>query len=56
MCAYQLERILTDQGLAEKLSRNARASAIERNNAEAVVKHQLEIYQQVITERAWATR
>jgi glycosyltransferase involved in cell wall biosynthesis len=50
MCAYQLERILSDQGLAEKLSHNARAIALNRNNPEAVVTNQLEIYRKVIAD------
>lgn len=49
MCARQLERILTEQELAEKLSHNARAIALVRNNPETIVKNQLEIYRQVIT-------
>lgn len=48
MCAYQLERILTDQGLAERHSHNARAVALMRNNLGTIVKNQLEIYRQVI--------
>lgn len=49
MCAYQIERILTNQELAEKLSHNARTIALARNNSETIVKKQLEIYHQVIT-------
>jgi glycosyltransferase involved in cell wall biosynthesis len=48
MCAYQLERILTDQGLAERLSRNARDISLVRNNSQSIVNNQLKIYRQVI--------
>ena len=48
MCAYQLERVLTDKALAEDLSRHARALALVRNNPETVVNRQLEIYRQVV--------
>jgi len=51
MCAYQLERVLTDQGLAEMLSNKGRAIAVVRNHPEAVVKNQLGIYRQVIATR-----
>jgi len=50
MCAYQVERLLTDRDLAIRLSRNARAVAVERNNPDKVVSKQLEIYRQVIVE------
>lgn len=48
MCAYQVERLLTDQDLAIRLARNARAVAVERNNADEIVLKQLDIYRQVI--------
>lgn len=48
MCAWQIERILTDRDLAIRLSHNARTIAQVRNNPETVVKNQLEIYRQVI--------
>jgi len=48
MCAYQLERVLIDQRLAERLSDKARAVALVRNNPYTIVKNQLEIYRQVI--------
>jgi glycosyltransferase involved in cell wall biosynthesis len=51
MCAYQVERILTDPDLANRLSRNARTIARERNNPTKIVDNQLEIYRKVIAER-----
>lgn len=48
MCASQIERILTDHELADSLSRNAQAKARKRNNPDAIVKNQIEIYRQVI--------
>lgn len=49
MCAYQVERLLTDRDLAIHLSRNARAVAVERNNPEKIVSNQLAIYRQVLS-------
>jgi glycosyltransferase involved in cell wall biosynthesis len=48
MCARKMERLLTDQDLARRLSQNARAVAIKRNDPAKIVAHQLEIYRQVI--------
>lgn len=48
MCAYQVERLLTDQGLAERLSDKARAVALIRNDPKMIIANQLEIYRQVI--------
>lgn len=50
MCAWQLERILTDQVFAERLSHNACFIALVRNNPDAVVTNQLEIYIRTINE------
>lgn len=50
MAAYQLERILTDRALAERLSRNARAVALVRNDPQRILQNQLEIYRQVLAE------
>ena len=50
MCAYQLERVLTDQRLAGRLSGKARAVALVRNNPKEIVENQLEIYRQVMVE------
>jgi len=48
MCAYQVERLLTDLDLAIRLSQNARAGAVARNNPKNIIASQLEIYRQVI--------
>jgi glycosyltransferase involved in cell wall biosynthesis len=52
MCAYQLERILTDHNLAEGLSSKARAITSARNNPETIVINQLKIYRNVIEEKS----
>jgi hypothetical protein len=51
-CAWQIERILKDKMLSEKLSRNARIAGLSRNNPDRVVKRQLDIYNEVIAETA----
>lgn len=48
MAAYQVGRLLTDQKLAERMGRNARTIALERNHPERIVQHQLDIYQSVL--------
>jgi glycosyltransferase involved in cell wall biosynthesis len=48
MCVHQLERLLTDRPLALRLSHNAREVALARNNYDAVVRHQANIYRQVL--------
>jgi glycosyltransferase involved in cell wall biosynthesis len=48
MCAYQLERVLTDKELALSLSRESRRIGIVRNDRQRVVHRQLEIYRQVL--------
>ena len=50
MCAYQLDRILTDRKLAESISQNARAIGLVRNDPQRILQKQLEIYRQVIDE------
>ena len=50
MCAYQLERVFVDRGLAVQLSEKARKIALERNNRERIVKNQLDIYRTIISE------
>ncbi|MFA5810599.1 MAG: glycosyltransferase family 4 protein [Thermoleophilia bacterium] len=49
MCAYQLERLLIDHGLANRLSDKARAVALIRNDPKMIVANQLEIYRQVVS-------
>jgi len=48
MCAYQLERLLTDGALAERIGRRAREVALPRNDPGQIVRNQLEIYRQVV--------
>lgn len=52
MCAYQIERVLMEQALAERLSRQAREVALVRNNRERIIRRQIEIYEQVVTDSA----
>ena len=51
MCAYQLERVLTDPELALRLSRESRKIATVRNDRQRIVQRQLEIYRQVLQSR-----
>ncbi|MEI6513426.1 MAG: glycosyltransferase [bacterium] len=51
MCAYQLERVMTDKMLATRLSLESRKIAAVRNDRKRIVQRQLEIYQQVMTSR-----
>lgn len=48
MCAWQLERVLTDQVLSSRLAGNARAAALARNDPEKILARQLDIYRQII--------
>ena len=48
MCAYQLERVLTDEALALRLSRESRKIAVLRNDRQRIVGRQLKIYRQVV--------
>ena len=48
MCAYQTEKILMNREMAESISFNARKIALTRNNVEKVVKHQIQIYNEVL--------
>ena len=48
MCAHQLWRILTDQDLAQRLSKRGREIANTRNNPGKIVSNQLNIYGQVL--------
>jgi glycosyltransferase involved in cell wall biosynthesis len=49
MCAWQLERIFRDPALASRLSYSARHIGLQRNDAAAVVGHQLDIYREVLS-------
>jgi len=48
MCAYQLERLLIDPGLAERIGKRAREEVLFRNEPERIVRNQIEIYRQVL--------
>ncbi len=50
MCAYQLERLLTDRDLALRVSRESRKIAAVRNDCQRLVGRQLEIYRQILGE------
>lgn len=50
MCAYQLERVLSNRDLAMRLSANARQIATERHEQSRIVREQLRIYQHVIAD------
>lgn len=50
MCAYQLERVMTDKKLALRLSQESRKIAVVRNDIKRIVQRQLEIYRQVLDE------
>lgn len=47
-CARQIEKIITDQELAENLSVEARSTALQRNDPDKVLQTQLNIYNQII--------
>ncbi len=48
-CASQIEAIITNHQLAQKLSNNGRIMAMQKNNQEHVVEAQLTIYNNVIS-------
>ena len=48
MCAYQLARLLTGNGLAERLSQNARATALARNDPSLLARRRIEIYRAIL--------
>lgn len=50
MCAYQLERLLTNRALAERLSQRARETSLVRNDRGRIVQRQVETYHQVLVE------
>jgi len=49
MCAYQIERLFKDRTLAEKISCNARKTALTRNDRQKLIDRQIEIYREVLT-------
>jgi glycosyltransferase involved in cell wall biosynthesis len=50
MCTYQVERLLTDSDLAERLSRRARLVAGVRNDRDTVVRNQANIYRKTVVQ------
>ncbi|MCE9545323.1 MAG: glycosyltransferase [Planctomycetia bacterium] len=54
MCAYQLERILSDPDLARRLSLRAREIALLRHDQQRIAQGQLAIYEQVLASMAGA--
>ena len=47
-CASQIERLIEDKNLAQRISANAREVALVRNNMESVVDTQKQIYSEVV--------
>ena len=47
VCADQLERVVTDEQLALRLSRGSRKIAAVRNDQQRIVQRQLEIYRHI---------
>jgi len=47
-CAWQLDRILSDQALAGRLSQNARQVGLSRNEPHAVMERQIGIYNEIL--------
>jgi glycosyltransferase involved in cell wall biosynthesis len=48
MCAYQIERLLTDTSLAERLSCRAREVSLVRNNPDLLIQNQVKIYRLIL--------
>jgi glycosyltransferase involved in cell wall biosynthesis len=48
MCAYQLERLLLDRELGERLSILSRQKALVRNDRDQIIRQQMNIYRQVL--------
>jgi L-malate glycosyltransferase len=48
LCASQLARLLSEQDLASRLSRESRKIAAIRNDRPRIVGRQLEIYRQIL--------
>lgn len=47
-CAWQIDKLLTNDSLAENISLQSRLLGLSRNNPEIVVQQQLDIYDQLI--------
>jgi glycosyltransferase involved in cell wall biosynthesis len=56
MCAYQLERVLTDRALGARLSSAARESAVKRHDPEKITSHYLHLYRQIISDAQRGSR
>jgi len=50
ICACQLERVLIDQTLALRLSKESRKIALLRNDRQRIIQRQLDIYHQILGE------
>jgi len=50
MCAYQLDRVLSDHDLTVRISLNSRDVAKRRNDTAKIIQEQLNIYQQIVTD------
>lgn len=48
MCAYQLERLLTQNNLADQISKRARARAVQRNQPDRIILQQINAYRHVV--------
>ncbi len=48
LCAWQLDRIFSDQDLASRLSQNARQTGLSRNDPLTVVERQIGIYNDIL--------
>lgn len=51
MCAYQLERVLTDPGLSRRLSMVSREIAKGRNERNRIIERQLETYRLILAHK-----
>ncbi len=47
MCAYEVDRLLSDRVLANIISANSRTLALKRNNRETILKTQIDIYHRI---------
>jgi glycosyltransferase involved in cell wall biosynthesis len=48
MCAFQIERILSNKTLANAISDMAKHEALKRNNTEQIISRQVKIYEEVL--------
>jgi len=49
MCAFQIERVISNRELAESLSNMAMIKTLLRNDKEKIIKRQIQIYNEVIS-------